>query len=616
MKRISRWVRFHIDGLALGGVGAGASFLAAITLVVVVVCGVVLVGGEVRSEDGEEVSFVEASWWSLMRTLDPGTMGGDTGWHLRLTSLAATIAGILVLSVLIGVVTTGIDSRLRELRRGKGAVQLRDHTVILGWSQGTGTLVSELGEANKSRHRPAIAILSDADVSDLRDELAAKIRENKHQRVFIRSGSTTDVNALQSVSAEDARAIVVLHGGVPNPDAENVRTTLAVLNGLQDYKGVIVTQVDDQSLADALRDATLGRVLVVSRRQVMAKVTAQACRSRGLAQVFEDLLDFDGSEIYVRHEPALVGQNFGTAMLSYPESIPIGLLRESGKIDICPDWAVEIGPRDEIIGIAEDDSTFRLGTVHVESGEGLIAERSTATPRSILVIGWSDIASELVARLDENLPFGSSVTVCASNFTQFDVEASTIRLSTRSADVNRLSGLRELVYEQPFDSVVLLCSRDCSVVEDDSLNLMRLLELRQLLAEPQCPSHRANVVTELRAIEDVSIAGSLRGDFVVSDRIPSLLLAQLAEEPKLLPILDSLFAPTGVEAVTMPACRLTESREVTFGDLVKLGMPYGVVLGIATTTEGVKLNPPRNSGLLIDDDLQALLLTKRVRSSN
>ncbi len=29
--------------------------------------------------DGDQVSFIEAFWLSLMRTLDAGTMGGDTG---------------------------------------------------------------------------------------------------------------------------------------------------------------------------------------------------------------------------------------------------------------------------------------------------------------------------------------------------------------------------------------------------------------------------------------------------------------------------------------------------------------------------------------------------------
>lgn len=615
MKRLKRWIRFRLDSLVLGGVGIGASLLAVITAAVVALCGLVFVVGGVRTDSGDTVSFFEASWWSLMRTLDPGTMGGDAGWLFRVTSLAATIAGILVLSVLIGVITAGIDSRLVELRRGRGSVQLVDHTVILGWSPGTETLVSELAEANRSRHRPAIVILSESDVSKVKDELTVSIRENKHQRVFVRSGSTTDENSLRSVSAEDARAIVILHGNVQNPDAENVRTTLAVVNELPDFYGAIVTQVSDRSLANALREATLGRVLVVSRKDVMSKVTSQVCRSRGLARVYEDLLDFEGSEIYVKSEPRLVGETFGTALMSYSDSIPIGLLRDGEVADLCPGPESQIGEDDEIIAIAEDDSTFTLGTISKYRQRENLQTKLVLDPRSVLLIGWSEIASGLVEQLDEILPGGSSITVCAPNYVDGQVIPTSVNLESRNADINRLDGLRELVYERAFDNIVLLCSRDRSVVEDDSLNLMRLLELRQLLSRSDCPSSFANVVTELRDVEDVAIAGSTRDDFVVSDRISSLLLAQLAEEPKLLGVFDALFEAQGVEILSLPARQLFESQTLTFGGLVDLGIPFGIVIGVATADAGTTVNPPRDLKVVVDDGLRVILLTKPNRST-
>ena len=610
MKRLKRWIRFRLDSLVLGGVGIGASLLAVITAAVVALCGLVFVVGGVRTDSGEEVSFFEASWWSLMRTLDPGTMGGDAGWLFRVTSLAATIAGILVLSVLIGVITAGIDSRLVELRRGRGSVQLVDHTVILGWSPGTETLVSELAEANRSRHRPAIVILSESDVSKVKDELTVSIRENKDQRVFVRSGSTTDENSLRSVSAEDARAIVILHGNVQNPDAENVRTTLAVVNELPDFYGAIVTQVSDRSLADALRESTSGRVLVVSRKEVMSKVTSQVCRSRGLAQVYEDLLDFEGSEIYVKREPGLVGRTFGVAVMSYPKSIPIGILRDGGTADLCPDWESRIGENDEIIAISEDDSTFSIGALPHGAPSEVLRTELVLDPRSVLLIGWSEIATGLVDQLDEILPAGSSITVCAPNYIEGVATPKSVALESRDADINRLNGLSELVYEQAFDNIVLLCSRDRSVVEDDSVNLMRLLELRQILGRSDCPSRFANVVTELRDVEDVAIAGSSRDDFVVSDRISSLLLAQLAEEPKLLGIFNALFEARGVEILTLPASQLFEPQTSTFGGLVGLGMPFGIVIGFATAEEGTVVNPSRDLEVVVDDSLRIILLTR------
>lgn len=52
-------------------------------------------------------------WRSLLRTLDPGTMGGDvgTGPYLALM-LTATIGGIFLVSALIGVLTTGLEGKI------------------------------------------------------------------------------------------------------------------------------------------------------------------------------------------------------------------------------------------------------------------------------------------------------------------------------------------------------------------------------------------------------------------------------------------------------------------------------------------------------------------------
>ena len=610
MSRIVRWIRFRLDSFVLGGVGAGVVILAGLTAVVVLICGALLALVDIELEGGETASFLEASWQSLMRTLDPGTMGGDAGWPFRLTSLAATLFGILVLSILIGVITAGIDSRLSVLRKGKGVVQLQEHTVILGWSHGTETLVGELGEANRSRHRPAIVVLAESDVEEMRESLAPVGRIHRHQRVFIRNGSTTSSESLASVSAEKARSIVILHGDVANQDAENIRTTLAVINELSDFQGVIITQVVDKHLADSLREATAGRVLVVCRKEVMSKVTSQVCRSRGLARVYEDLLDFDGSEIYVKEEPSLVGKRFSTVVTSYATSIPIGLLRRDGTTHLCPPWSTIVEPGDEIIGIAEDDSDFEPARTAPSGLEEIQQMRLSPDPRSVLLVGWSEIAPGLVQQLCETLPHGSSLTVCAPDITSRVAGTSGVTVAVRNGDIDRLSELRGLINERSFDNIVLLCGRDRSVVEDDSMNLMRLLEIRQILNEPGCLSAGANIVTELRDAEDVSIAGPSKDDFVVSDRISSLLIAQLSEEPRLGDIFNALFESAGIEILTIPAVNVGCEFPTTFGVAQQRAMRFGIVIGYVSPERGAVLNPGGEHLLNGDDHLRFVVMTR------
>ena len=64
-------------------------WLAAMTLMVVVVAAVALAVLRLRFNDGTDEGFFEAAWQSLLRVIDPGTMGGDAGWPARATGIAA-----------------------------------------------------------------------------------------------------------------------------------------------------------------------------------------------------------------------------------------------------------------------------------------------------------------------------------------------------------------------------------------------------------------------------------------------------------------------------------------------------------------------------------------------
>ena len=65
--------------------------------------------------------------------------------------LGITLFSLFMVSILIGLVTTGIGRRLDALRRGRSMVLENEHTVILGWSHQIFTIISELLIANENR---------------------------------------------------------------------------------------------------------------------------------------------------------------------------------------------------------------------------------------------------------------------------------------------------------------------------------------------------------------------------------------------------------------------------------------------------------------------------------
>jgi hypothetical protein len=83
---------------------------------VVIILGVVLLLVIVGGDDGNDLPTL--AWMSLMRTLDAGTMGGDTGSGGYLLGMfAVTLGGIFVISTLIGILNNGLQGKLADLRK-------------------------------------------------------------------------------------------------------------------------------------------------------------------------------------------------------------------------------------------------------------------------------------------------------------------------------------------------------------------------------------------------------------------------------------------------------------------------------------------------------------------
>ncbi len=82
--------------------------------------------------------------------------------------------------------------------------------------------------------------------------------------------------------------------------------------------------------------------------------------------IYTELLDFDGDEIYFQEEPAVVGKQFGEALLAYEDSSLIGLRRHDGTILLNPPMDLHIASGDKVIAISSDDDTIRCLRHHAD----------------------------------------------------------------------------------------------------------------------------------------------------------------------------------------------------------------------------------------------------------
>jgi hypothetical protein len=204
-------LRYWFDNTMSRGTIALIGWLAVVSLIMIIVVSLlVALLGIAPSEDNQSANLIEILWMSLLRTLDPGTMGGDTGWGFRLAMLGITLGGIFIVSTLIGVLSSGIEGRVEDLRKGRSLVIETDHTLILGWSDHVFTIISELVLANANRPNPRIVILADKDKVEMEDEIRTKVPNPGKTRIVCRTGSPIDLDDLEIVNPQGSRSIIVL----------------------------------------------------------------------------------------------------------------------------------------------------------------------------------------------------------------------------------------------------------------------------------------------------------------------------------------------------------------------------------------------------------------------
>ncbi|NLP04824.1 potassium transporter TrkA [Candidatus Fermentibacteria bacterium] len=552
-------LRYSFDNLTSRGPAAmiGMLFVLAVFLISLISVFVIATG-----VDPEGRGFIEVAWSGLMRTLDAGTMGGDTGpVPFLLAMLAVTIGGIFVVGTLIGIITTGIDSKLEQLRKGKSFVAEENHTVILGWSPQIFTVVSEIVTANENRKHACIAVLAEKDKVEMEDEIRAHVPDTKTTRVVCRTGCPIDLGDLEIINHHGARAIVVLPPDDGDPDSSVIKTVLALVNNPNRRREPyhIVGVIDDPDNLEVAEMVGRSEAQLVLAGDMIARISAQTCRQSGLSIVYTELLDFGGDEIYFAEEPALIGRSFGESLMMYEDSSVIGICRADGTALVNPPMDTVYEKGDRVIAISEDDDTVRLSGITAPPVRRDLVKNEpphAPGPERTLILGWNRRVPIVVRELDGYVSAGSTVTLVADPESE-NALASVASGPFRNITVAWASGsttdrdVLEGLDVPSFDHVIVHSYSDTmSTQQADARTLITLLHLRNIRERS---GRSFSIVSEMLDDRNRQLAEVTRADdFIVSDKLISLMIAQIAENPGLKGLFRDLFDPEGSEVYLKP----------------------------------------------------------------
>ncbi|MBE7434221.1 MAG: NAD-binding protein [Anaerolineales bacterium] len=563
--------QYWFDNYMSRGTIALIGGLAVLSLIIIFIAAAVIRVGALAMAGESAPSFGEAAWMSLMRTLDAGTMGGDTGPGFRIVMLLVTIGGIFIVSTLIGILSNGLEERIEQLRKGRSLVLENDHTLILGWTPQIFTVISELVTANESRKSGAvIVVLADQDKVEMEDAVRERVPDSKNTRIICRSGSPMDMTDLEIASPHTARSIIVLSEG-DDPDTRVIKCVLAITNNpnrrSEPYH--IVTQIRDPQNMDVLKLLSENDVVQpILTTDLIARVVAQTSRQSGLSVVYTELLNFGGDEIYFKQEPGLSGKTFGDALLAYETSTVMGIRRADGAILVSPKMDTRIEPGDSIFAIAEDDDKIQLSNTRIIPDENLIQRSAGASkpkPERGLILGWNRSGPIIVRELDNYVAKGSELLI-VSDVDNLEKQIlrdvgklKNQRLKVMEGDIRDRALLDELGVTE-YDHVIVLAYSHLDVQEADAITLVTLLHLRDIAEKDATPF---SIISEMLDLRNRELAEATNvDDFIVSEHLISLMLAQLSEDAELKDVFADLFDPEGAEIYLKP-----------IGDYVKIGEP-------------------------------------------
>ena len=627
-------IRYYFENTMSSGPAGVIKWLAIVSLVIVLLLGlIILVFGIKESGDAEHpLGFFEGAWQSLMATLDSGTMGGDSAdaWPFRIVRFIATLVGIFVISILIGSISSGIDEKIDELKKGKSKVLESNHTLILGWSEKVFSIIVELIEANSNQKNPSIVILADRDKVEMDDEIRDKIDDFKNTKIICRSGSPLESSAIAVVNPNEARSIIVLANDEANADTYVIKSVLALTNGRNRKKDPyhIVAEIKDMKNMEAAELVGNNETVFVLSSNLISKITAQTCRQSGLSVVYSELLQFEGDEIYFNEEKSLAGKTYKDALKAYNTSSVIGVFTADEEVLINPPMDTLINTGDQVIAISEDDDTVVVsGKTSWNIQEDLFNrfDQDNVKTEHTLILGWNNRGINIIEELDNYVASGSEVLILADGEIDIEETLTDLKSNVKQQRITYMKGniidrstLDSLKVEN-FDHIILLSyTENMDVQESDAITLICLLHLRAISEKV---NKDLSIVSEMLDIRNRELGVVAKADdFIVGDNLISLMLSQLSENKDLKKVYDILFEADGSEIYLKPVSRYVKTgEEMDFytvmesaAQLNETAIGYRISAESSNSEEhfGVKLNPKKSDKISFSADDYVIVLAE------
>jgi len=410
--------------------------------------------------------------------------------------------------------------------------------------------------------------------------------------MIVRSGNTASLPTLRKVGVEQADSIVILSDAKPSQtlqvkelaDARVIKAIMAVLAITGDRSGIAIVAelhlMRNRELAESVQP---GRVTTLDETDLLARMLVQTSRSVGLSVVYSDLVGFEGNEFYFfRPKQGWGPLTFGQLQLHFQRSVPLGVRNLNHQIRLNPPPDYPMLPEDEVVILAEDDSTIKFydKAVMVPKTLSYSEQRASVPKEKHLIIHWTtktpivlkEYASYLTSGSQLHLVVQQNSDALRRTFTKIAEQNQNVAMQIRELDLSHYAAIRA-IRPHLYDTVSILGRPSATAEEIDTRTLLILLQMRRhfrAYTEETGATVTTKLITEVVESENTELVVKTGvRDFLLSNRFISKIFAQAALNPEVMFVYDQLFSAEGSE-VYLKSILLyfdpEEAGEVTFGD--------------------------------------------------
>ena len=570
---------------------------------------------------------------------DPGNIGLDINSNTGFKALAilAGITGVVIFSALIAVITTALEGKIEELKKGHTQIVESGHTLVLGWNNRATEIIRELVLANESEANPCVVVLSELGKEEMDDIIKMRLPDTKNTRIVTRSGVVSSMLNLEIVALASAKSIIVLGYCTDTSPAEErmasdtrvIKTVLGIISGNpKEAKIAIVAEIFSSRNRKIMADVSGGSVKTFDTMDILSKVLVQTSRSNGLSVVYAEIMSFDGCEMYFV-DGDWPSMGVGEIQFHFPDGVVMGIRRADGDLLINPGKDILVRPDDDLLILAEDDSTIEFRPEPVATHRNLkpTGKRAGLVLEKELIIGWNAKSRTIIQEYDDYVIKGSSIDILVDCLDEDASKNEIIQrrkineeLAELGSDLEHISvDLREgnLMDRDTYSSMdlsvynnVLVLSQGGDSVDPeitDSNTIIILLLLRNALEGLPATKKQPKLITEVMDSKNQRLVAKAGvNDFIISNQLMSMLISQISEEPDILNVYDQIFSESGSEIYIKRLGLYFEEFpvKVTFADLMGIANNRNeVCLGVKIHQNersrednyGINLIPEKNS---------------------